>query len=320
MANLDQYYRILGLEPGASPKKVKQAYRDLLWVWHPDRFEGNPRLQDVAQEKLKDINNAYEQLKSATTSSYGGEREEQRNNQREASEDRKKSREQSASKPPPEQDVTAKSKSIRRYLALGFLLFVFLSSFYRQLFRPALNPTKLPQVITDSPPPMSGGEPSVPTNTPTTNHPNSSTSRSFSSPHKRLDARPDIPRPPAEREEPIEKGYRGVPRDKAPTGVDAGLARLREEIIGKMRESRAAAEKLLAIHEEEKNKLTIEYQRRREFYSQGLILRSELSQVERALAEATVRVEEDKRWLTESYIAITEAAKRDELLRASKSP
>ena len=97
--------------------------------------------------------------------------------------------------------------------------------------------------------------------------------------------------------------------------VDAELARLRAEVIEKMKESRASAEKLLAIHDEEKTKLTIEYQRRREFYGQGLISRSELNQVERALAEAIVRVEEDKRWLTESDIAITEATMRDELLR-----
>jgi hypothetical protein len=97
--------------------------------------------------------------------------------------------------------------------------------------------------------------------------------------------------------------------------VDAELARLRAEVIEKMKESRASAEKLLAIHEAEKTKLTIEYQRRREFYGQGLISRSELNQVERALAEAIMRVEEDKRWLSESDIAITEATMRDELLR-----
>ncbi|HSE88624.1 MAG TPA: hypothetical protein VLJ79_20560 [Candidatus Binatia bacterium] len=97
--------------------------------------------------------------------------------------------------------------------------------------------------------------------------------------------------------------------------VDAELARLRSEVIEKMKESRASAEKLLEIHEEQKTKLTNEYQRRREFYSQGLISRSELNLVERALAEAIVRVEEDKRWLTESDIAITEATMRDELLR-----
>lgn len=102
---------------------------------------------------------------------------------------------------------------------------------------------------------------------------------------------------------------------RKPAPVDAELARLRAEVIEKMKESRASAEKLLAIHEEEKKKLTTEYQRRREFYSQGLISRVELNQVERALAEAIVRVEEDKRWLTETDIAITEGTMRDELLR-----
>ncbi|HEX2261439.1 MAG TPA: hypothetical protein VHJ56_07375, partial [Candidatus Binatia bacterium] len=84
------------------------------------------------------------------------------------------------------------------------------------------------------------------------------------------------------------------------------MAKLRAEVIERMKESRASAEKLLALHEEEKNRLTIEYQRRREYYSQGLISRSELNQVERALAEAIIRIEEDKRWITESDIAVTE--------------
>jgi multidrug resistance efflux pump len=107
---------------------------------------------------------------------------------------------------------------------------------------------------------------------------------------------------------------------KAPTIADVELARLREEVIGKMKESRAEAEKLLVIHEEEKDKLTIEYQRRQDLYTKGLISSSELKQVERALAEAIVRVEQDKRWLTEADIAIKEALTRDELLRSSKSP
>jgi hypothetical protein len=97
--------------------------------------------------------------------------------------------------------------------------------------------------------------------------------------------------------------------------VDAELAKLRAEVIERMKESRASAEKLLALHEEEKNRLTIEYQRRREYYNQGLISRSEVNQVERALAEVIIRVEEDKRWITESDIAITEITMRDELIR-----
>jgi preprotein translocase subunit Sec63 len=55
---------ILGLKPSASHEEVNQAYRDLANVWHPDRFVGNPRLQKKAEEKLKEINAAYEYIKS----------------------------------------------------------------------------------------------------------------------------------------------------------------------------------------------------------------------------------------------------------------
>ena len=55
---------ILGLKPGASQEEVNQAYRDLVKVWHPDRFVDNPRLQKKAEEKVKEINAAYEYIKS----------------------------------------------------------------------------------------------------------------------------------------------------------------------------------------------------------------------------------------------------------------
>jgi hypothetical protein len=97
--------------------------------------------------------------------------------------------------------------------------------------------------------------------------------------------------------------------------ADTELARLRADVIQRMKESRAGAQKLLVLHQEEQARLKIEYQRHREFYSRELISRLELNQVERALAEATARVEEDQRWLAESDIAIIEATMRDELLR-----
>jgi len=64
MEGLERFYEILGLEPGASLGEVKQAYRDLAKVWHPDRFSHDPRLQQKAQEKLKEINEAYEKVLS----------------------------------------------------------------------------------------------------------------------------------------------------------------------------------------------------------------------------------------------------------------
>ncbi|MBW4488986.1 MAG: GUN4 domain-containing protein [Trichocoleus desertorum ATA4-8-CV12] len=59
------HYQTLEVEPGASQAEIKQAYRDLAVVWHPDRFTDNPRLREKAEEKLKQINAAYEILKSA---------------------------------------------------------------------------------------------------------------------------------------------------------------------------------------------------------------------------------------------------------------
>ena len=59
-----QCIEILGLKPGASQEEANQAYRDLANVWHPDRFVGNPRLQKKAEEKIKEINAAYEYVKS----------------------------------------------------------------------------------------------------------------------------------------------------------------------------------------------------------------------------------------------------------------
>jgi curved DNA-binding protein CbpA len=64
MIEAERYYRILELEPGASPEEVHQGYLDLTWVWHPDRFTGHPRLQQKAQSKLQQLNEAHERLRS----------------------------------------------------------------------------------------------------------------------------------------------------------------------------------------------------------------------------------------------------------------
>jgi hypothetical protein len=61
---MDEYYKTLGVEPGASPEEVRQAYKDLVNVWHPDRFSHDPHLQKKAQEELKKINEAYKRLET----------------------------------------------------------------------------------------------------------------------------------------------------------------------------------------------------------------------------------------------------------------
>ena len=55
-------YRTLDLQPGADVGLVRQAYRVLVKVWHPDRFANDPKLQAISDEKLKDINASYEAI------------------------------------------------------------------------------------------------------------------------------------------------------------------------------------------------------------------------------------------------------------------
>jgi hypothetical protein len=64
MEKTEKYYECLGLLPGASPEKVKKAYRTMVKAWHPDRFRLDPALRELAHEKLKEINEAYRKLRT----------------------------------------------------------------------------------------------------------------------------------------------------------------------------------------------------------------------------------------------------------------
>ncbi len=55
-------FEILELKPATSIEELKQAYRELVKVWHPDRFQNDSKLYYRAQEKLKELNRAYELL------------------------------------------------------------------------------------------------------------------------------------------------------------------------------------------------------------------------------------------------------------------
>jgi uncharacterized RDD family membrane protein YckC len=60
--NVKKSYEILRLEPDASVADLKLAYRDMVNVWHPDRFLHNPRLKEKAEQQLQQVNQAYEIL------------------------------------------------------------------------------------------------------------------------------------------------------------------------------------------------------------------------------------------------------------------
>lgn len=61
--DIDRCYAILGVGYGASADELKHAYRDLVREWHPDRHQHDSCKQTQAEEKLKQINLAYERLK-----------------------------------------------------------------------------------------------------------------------------------------------------------------------------------------------------------------------------------------------------------------
>ena len=71
-------YEVLGVPETADDDEVKRAYRELARKYHPDNYVNNP-LADLAEEKMKDINAAYEEIvrrrkeggASARSGSYG---------------------------------------------------------------------------------------------------------------------------------------------------------------------------------------------------------------------------------------------------------
>lgn len=61
--NIARYYKVLGLPTTASPQEIKQAYRDLVKLWHPDRYINDPLGKVKAEQEIKKINEAYAALK-----------------------------------------------------------------------------------------------------------------------------------------------------------------------------------------------------------------------------------------------------------------
>jgi curved DNA-binding protein CbpA len=54
-------YEVLGVSRNASDSEIKAAYRELVKKYHPDNYANNP-LADLASEKMKEINEAYDSI------------------------------------------------------------------------------------------------------------------------------------------------------------------------------------------------------------------------------------------------------------------
>lgn len=69
-------YSVLGVDPSASDEEIKRVYRELARKYHPDNYQNNP-LADLAEEKMKEINEAYDTITRMRSggggqASYGG--------------------------------------------------------------------------------------------------------------------------------------------------------------------------------------------------------------------------------------------------------
>lgn len=64
-------YEILGIQRGASDEEVKKAYRNLSRRYHPDANVNNPNAGE-AEEKFKEIQQAYDQIMKEKEHGYGG--------------------------------------------------------------------------------------------------------------------------------------------------------------------------------------------------------------------------------------------------------
>jgi curved DNA-binding protein CbpA len=65
-------YKVLGITRDATDEEVKQAYREMAKKYHPDNYAGNP-LADLVNEKMKEINEAYDQIQNERAgSTYTG--------------------------------------------------------------------------------------------------------------------------------------------------------------------------------------------------------------------------------------------------------
>ncbi|MBR4761865.1 MAG: DnaJ domain-containing protein [Clostridia bacterium] len=63
-------YVVLGISRDASDEEIKRAYKELARKYHPDNYADNP-LSDLAADKMKEINEAYDSIMNSRRGASG---------------------------------------------------------------------------------------------------------------------------------------------------------------------------------------------------------------------------------------------------------
>lgn len=65
-------YQVLGVSPTDDDETIKRAYRELARKYHPDNYAQDNPLADLANEKMQEINEAYDMIKDMRAGKGGG--------------------------------------------------------------------------------------------------------------------------------------------------------------------------------------------------------------------------------------------------------